>query len=130
MDKQILFFDGVCNLCNGFVDFLVSRDKERRLRYAPLQGKTARDLLGDARTRELSTVVLWRDGAVSERSDAALNAIAELGGIWILARALKGLPRFFRDRAYDFVARNRYKMFGKRDTCRLPTPEERALFLD
>lgn len=130
MSRQILFFDGVCNLCNAFVDFLVARDTERKLRYAPLQGVTARELLGERRAGELKTVVLWREGSVSERSDAALGAIAELGGPWRLARAFRILPRFFRDWIYDLVAARRYRLFGKRESCRMPTPEERALFLD
>ena len=130
MDHPIVFFDGVCNLCNGFIDFLVSHDRARALRYASLQGKTSRELLGIDIGRELSSVVLIENGKILRESDAVLRILSKLGGPWILAPGFKILPRALRDWAYRFVARNRYRWFGKRETCRLPSPEERALFLD
>lgn len=128
--KQAIFFDGVCNLCNGFVDFLVSRDHERKFLYGPLQGETAKALLGERHIRDLRTVVLWNQGEILEKSDAALAALQQLGGIWVFSRVFWLVPRPLRDLVYDFVASNRYRLFGKRDSCRLPTPEERVLFLD
>jgi predicted DCC family thiol-disulfide oxidoreductase YuxK len=126
--KQVIFFDGVCNLCNGFVDFLVRRDQEGHFLYAPLQGETAKKLLGS--DRELRSVVLWSQGEIREKSDAALAVLQQLGFPWPLARVFWCVPGFLRDIVYDLVASNRYSLFGKRNSCRLPSPAEKALFLD
>lgn len=127
--KQVIFFDGVCNLCNGFVDFLVRRDRERLFLYAPLQGETARAALGAEKAAALSSVVLWNQGELRERSDAALAVIQQLGFPWNLFSVFWIVPRPLRDLVYGFVAANRYGLFGKRESCRLPSAEERALFL-
>lgn len=129
MKQQILFFDGVCNLCNAFVDFLIQRDKEAKFTFAPLQGETAARLLPAHIPAQLKSVVLYQDGKTWEKSDAALVVLTELGGIWGLAKIFWLLPRVFRDAIYEFVAANRYKLFGKRETCRLPTPAEKSRFL-
>ena len=126
----VIYFDGYCGLCNGFVDFVLARDRARRFRFAPLQGTTARARFGDPGDVDPTTILLEEEGTVFERSTAALRIIAALGGIWRLAGLLRLVPRFIRDAVYDWVARNRYGWFGKRDTCRLPSPEERAVFLD
>jgi predicted DCC family thiol-disulfide oxidoreductase YuxK len=128
-DRQIIFFDGVCNLCNGFVDFLVSRDKEQVFFFAPLQGETARLRLAADVPAKLNSVVLWNQGQILEKSDAALMILQQLGGIWWLSRLFWIVPAFLRDLIYDLVAVNRYRLFGRRETCRLPTPEEKARFL-
>jgi predicted DCC family thiol-disulfide oxidoreductase YuxK len=128
--KQIIFFDGVCNLCNGFIDFVVTRDPEHNFKFAPLQGETAKRHLPNSISIGLRSVVLWTQGQYFEKSDAILMILPQLGGGWRIFRLGWIFPRFFRDWIYDFVARNRYRFFGKRDSCRLPTPEERALFLD
>ena len=128
----VIFFDGVCNLCNGMVDFLVRRDKARRPRYAPLQGETAaRVLLGPQPMPggDPDTIVLLRDGELHYRSGAVLRIVAGLGGLWRLAQVLRAVPVPIRDVVYNFVARNRYRWFGRRDMCRLPTADERDLFL-
>lgn len=138
MEAPILFFDGVCGLCNSFVDFCLSRDHRGAFRYATLQGETATRLLsqaglGDSATGSpgewMRSVVLWEDGKVHRKSEAVLRVFAGLGGIWKLAVVGRLLPRGLRDLVYDFIARNRYRWFGKRETCRLPKPEERARFL-
>jgi predicted DCC family thiol-disulfide oxidoreductase YuxK len=128
-DRQIIFFDGVCNLCNAFVDFLIKRDKDQNFFFAPLQGETARRKLPEGQPASLSSVVLWNQGEILEKSDAALMILQQLGGLWWLMRVFWVVPSFLRDLVYDFVAANRYRFFGKRETCRLPTPEERARFL-
>lgn len=142
----ILFFDGVCSLCNGFVDFVMSRDRLGRFRIAALQGETARkmgaldaqppphDSPGSAETLRpeadaLRSLLLWYKGRWYRKSDAALRVFAGLGGIWTSARALFLIPRPIRDIVYDFVARHRYRWFGKKETCRMPTPAERERFL-
>jgi predicted DCC family thiol-disulfide oxidoreductase YuxK len=126
----VIYFDGYCGLCNGFVDFVLARDRGRRFRFAPLQGPTARARFGDPGDVDPTTILLEDEGTVFERSTAALRIITALGGIWRLAGLLRLVPRFIRDAVYDWIARNRYGWFGKRDSCRLPSSEERAVFLD
>ena len=126
----VIYFDGVCGLCNRFVDFVLARDMARRFRFAPLQGSTATLRFGPSGDVDPSTIVLEEDGVMYERSTAALRIISRLGGVWSLMAVFGLVPRPVRDAAYDWVARNRYAWFGKRDSCRLPTPEERAAFLD
>lgn len=126
----VVWFDGVCGLCNRFVDFVLARDRHRRFRFAPLQGRAAAARFGPAPPAGSETVLLEHDGVLSDRSTAALRIVAGLGGPWRLVGLLRVVPRPLRDLAYDWVARHRYGWFGKRDTCRLPTPEERAAFLD
>lgn len=127
----ILLFDGVCNLCHGTVRFVVERDPGARVRFAPLQSGVGRDLLQrhGLPTDTVDTVVLIEGGRAWLRSDAAIRVVAGLGGAWGLLRALLAIPRPLRDAAYDFVARNRYRWFGRRDSCPVPTPEQRARFL-
>ena len=130
LSHPILFFDGVCGLCNRFVDLLLKADSRDRFRYAPLQGKTAqgmpglRDRIGDPQ----SFVYLEKD-RLYDQSNAVLLALRRLGGAWRLIAVLYVFPRPLRDFVYHIVARNRYRWFGKRDDCRLPTPEEQEWFL-
>lgn len=142
-EGPILFFDGVCGLCNGFVDFLMARDKRGAFRFAALQGETAaaalapEDLPGEASPpqgggdgAEALRSVILRDGeGLHRRSEAAIRCLAGLGGYWSLANLLRLVPRPLRDLGYDFIARHRYRWFGKRETCRMPTPAERGRFL-
>jgi len=128
--NQIIFYDGVCVLCNGFVDFVMARDLERVFRFAPLQGETAKGTLPAEVSRNLTTVVLWSQGQTFLRSDAALMILQQLGGGYALARVLWIFPQFLRDLVYRLIASRRYHWFGKRDSCRLPTAEERSRFLD
>jgi len=127
---SVVFFDGVCNLCNRIVDFLIRRDKKHVLRYAPLQGSSAAQLLDAKMVSDLPSVAFLDSTGAYQRSNAVLRAAAKLGGIWSLAKWLLIIPRPVRDWVYNWIARNRYKWFGKRDSCRLPTEEERAMFLD
>jgi predicted DCC family thiol-disulfide oxidoreductase YuxK len=129
-ERQIIFFDGVCSLCNYFVDFVMARDPGHLFAFAPLQGETAKRMLPTAFREKLDTVVLWSGGEALERSDAAIRIIQQLGGAWRLLALLRIFPRFLRDFAYKLIAANRYRLFGRRETCRLPTAEEKSLFLD
>jgi len=127
---SVVYFDGLCHLCDGFVRFVLARDRRRRFRFAPLQGETARRRLegrftGDA----LGSVVLEEPRRFRIRSDAALAILTGLGGPWRLAGALRIIPRLLRDAMYDYVARKRFAWYGRRDTCRIPTPEEAERFL-
>lgn len=128
--ERIVFFDGVCGLCNRFVDRLLRWDKQRVLRFAPLQGSTAAARLSTAVGADLDTVVLLDEAGVHTRSEAALRIIAHLGGAWRLIKVLRIFPRVVRDAVYDWIARRRYGWFGKRDACRVPTAAERGVFLD
>lgn len=127
----IVYFDGHCNVCNAFIDFLIRRDRRRLMKYAPLQGSTARAHLPAALVNELATMALEDEkGLVVTESSAAIRAIAALGGAWLLISAFLLVPRFLRDSVYRWVASHRYLWFGRRDTCRMPSAEERAQFLD
>ncbi len=134
--QTIVFFDGYCGLCSSSVDFLIERDRGRKLVYSPLQGETARSLLNEKQRNDLdSVVVITRDplnGITAHylKSDALLFASGKLSPGWsALAKVLRVFPRPLRDMVYDLIARNRFKLFGKRESCRLPTIEERKLFL-
>jgi predicted DCC family thiol-disulfide oxidoreductase YuxK len=129
--KHIVFFDGVCTLCNASVDRLIKWDKERVLRYASLQSELAKDYLqayfeGEAQP---DSIVLYEDGKIYVKSDAVIRIGQLLGGLYSLSVVGKLLHKSIRDWMYDYVAKNRYKWFGKKETCRLPTPEEADLIL-
>lgn len=128
--KGIVFFDGVCGLCNGFVNFLMRRKHASNFRFSTLQGETARELLPTDLTAELKSVVYYKNNTVYLRSSAALHILADLGGLWVLARVFLLVPGFLRNGVYDWIGRNRYNWFGKKDNCRIPSREERALFLN
>ena len=129
-DKTVVYFDGMCGLCNRAVDFLLSRDRSHRLLFSPLQGETAIKFLSLTDREDLNSIVVTRGTQVYRRSTAIIEAAKELGGLYLrLALLAERLPSRFRDAIYDGVAENRYKIFGKRDTCRLPLPNERAQFL-
>jgi predicted DCC family thiol-disulfide oxidoreductase YuxK len=131
--QPVVLFDGVCNLCNGAVQFIVDRDPRGTLRFASLQSEPAAELLrahGKAPpTGDPDSVVLIEDGRVYESSGAALRIARHLRAPWGLLYALVIVPRFLRDAVYRFIARNRYRWFGKSEQCRIPTPELRARFL-
>lgn len=126
----ILFFDGVCGLCNGLVDWLLPRDKQRRIKFATIQGTTAAQLLTPPLREDLNTVVLWYKGEIITESRAILTCLRELGGLWRFAYVFVIIPSFISDGVYRFIARHRYKFFGKLSTCRMPLPGERLQFLD
>ena len=128
----IVFFDGVCNLCNGAVNFLLDHDHQGRLRFAPLQGTTFEALRSEnPGLAGLDSLVLADGEGLHVRSTAALGLCRYLGWPWRWLGPLGLLvPRPLRDWVYDRVARNRYSWFGRRDACRVPTPALRARFLD
>jgi predicted DCC family thiol-disulfide oxidoreductase YuxK len=128
---SVAFFDGTCNLCNGAVNFLIDHDPAGRLRFASLQGPTFAGLSHEhPELQGLDSFVLWNGERLYARSSAALRALGALGGPWRLAAALLVIPKPLRDAVYDFVARRRYRWFGRMDTCRVPTGAVRARFLD
>jgi predicted DCC family thiol-disulfide oxidoreductase YuxK len=131
---RIVFFDGACNFCNALVDFLIRRDRGRRLRYASLQSPFAARFLGDRGLHidpeRLDRLVYFADGRLYSGSDAALRIPRALPAAWPLLGTLLWVPAPLRDRVYDLVARHRQRLLGRRNECRVPTPAERALFLD
>jgi predicted DCC family thiol-disulfide oxidoreductase YuxK len=131
-DLPIVFFDGVCNLCNGYVDFMLRHDRKGRFLFAALQGRVARARLGDnlPTSGELASIVLLDEQGLHAKSEAVLRALMGMGGAWRLLRPLLFLPPGLRDTLYDFVATHRYRWFGRRETCRLPRASERRRFLD
>lgn len=130
-DRALVLFDGVCNLCNGFVQFVLRRDKAGRVVFASLQSDLGQSVLRalELPTEQLGTVLLLDDGRVYDRSDAPLRLARYLGGAWPLATGLRIVPRFVRDGVYNFIARHRLQWFGQKDQCMLPRPEWRSRFL-
>lgn len=125
----IVFFDGVCGLCNQFVDFLLVRDRRGWLRFAPLQGRTADAQLPAGRVSADPDSIVYVEDGMQDRSTAVLSAVSRLGGAWSFVALLGLVPRPIRDWVYDVVATHRYRWFGRREQCRLPTDAERAAFL-
>lgn len=131
--RGIILFDGVCNLCAWAVRFIIARDPAGRFRLASLQSAAGRSLLaryGVDAPPEPESVILIEGGQIYMRSDAALRIARGLRAPWPLAWAAIIMPRPLRDLGYDFVARNRYRWFGRQEACWLPTPALRARFLD
>ncbi|QGQ98264.1 thiol-disulfide oxidoreductase DCC family protein [Paenibacillus psychroresistens] len=128
----VILFDGVCNLCNGVVQFIIPRDPNRYFYYAALQSDAGYQLLKQYHlsTTEINTFILVRNGKIYTKSTAALLVARKLPGLWSLLAAFIVVPRFLRDPIYDWVARNRYKWFGQKTECMMPTAETKMRFLD
>ncbi len=124
----IIAFDGVCNLCDGFVQWLIKRDHKKDFRYVTLQSKAGEVLLS-ASEKDKETVVLAYKGTLYTYSDVGLQSMKILGGGWKVLSYLSVLPKGFRDLVYHFISRNRYKWFGKKNECMVPTAEVKELFL-
>lgn len=127
--SNVIYFDGVCGLCNGFVDFVMKIDRKAQFQFSPLQSEYAKANLPSEYTENLDSVVVQLDGKTLRKSKAVFAVMRKLGGPWALAGIFGALPEGFLNRAYDLVAEHRYRIFGKKETCRLPTPEERARFV-
>lgn len=130
-DHPIVFFDGVCGMCNQLVDAVLRADRKAIFRFAPVQGETARAMLPRQPNdpQAWSMFYLDEEGRLHDQSEAALQVCRRLGGIYGLLGLGLAVPRFLRDPIYRLIARNRYALFGKRATCRIPTREERDRFL-
>ena len=132
---DIILFDGVCNLCNSLVQFVIRHDPAGRFRFAALQSAAGQALLAsqglDASTIALEpeSVLLFSGGRLYSHSSAVLGIARRLGGLWRLAAVGWVLPRVLRDAAYRFVARHRYRWFGRQESCMMPTPALKARFL-
>lgn len=130
-EDPILLFDGVCNLCNGTVQFVIARDPEAKVRFASLQSDFAKQQFKELGIPNsyLDSIVLLEDGKVFFRSTAALRLTRHLSGLWPLLRFLTVIPAPVRDLVYDWIARNRYRWFGRQETCWVPTPELKGRFV-
>jgi len=127
--NNVIYFDGVCGLCNGFIDFIMKIDRKALFKFSPLQSEYAKTHLPSEYTANLDSVVVQLDGKTLRKSKAVFAVLKKLGGVWAIAGVFGALPEGLLNRAYDLVAEHRYKVFGKKETCRLPTPEERARFV-
>ena len=135
MEKQekIILFDGVCNLCNGAIQFVIKRDKKDVFRYAALQSEIGQRMIAERGidTSKTDSIILVEEGvAYFVKSDAALEIAKHLSGGWSALRIFSFIPSSIRDVVYDFIARNRYRWFGRKDQCMILTPELQAKFLD
>lgn len=130
--RPVIVFDGMCNLCSRSVAFIIRRDPERRFRFAPMQSEAGARLLQrhGLDPDDVRTLLLVEGGRPYLRSDAWLRVVRRLRGPWRLAAGLRLVPRPVRDWVYGVVARNRYRWFGRREQCLVPTPEERDRFLE
>src|SRR6185369_3792456 len=130
--KPIILFDGVCNLCNWSVQYILKRDKKKKFLFATLQGKTGQELLRKHHlpTNDFNSFILAEGDRISTRSTAVLRMLKILGRRWKLFYGFIILPRFFRNWIYSMIAKNRYKWYGKRQECMVPTAEIRERFLE
>jgi predicted DCC family thiol-disulfide oxidoreductase YuxK len=130
-EAAIVVFDGVCNLCSRAVSFILQNDADGRARFVPMQSQLGRDLMErhGVHPSDAETFLVIKGGRAYTRSDAALEIAKDLGA-WRWLRTLRVVPRPLRDWVYSSVARNRYRWFGKRAACFVPTAEQRARFLD
>lgn len=132
-EQPILFFDGLCNLCNQFVQTVIKHDKKGIFRFSSLQSATGQHVQGhilNEQGKVPDSLVLLYEGRIYVKSDAALKTASMLKGVYPLLTMGYVFPRPLRDAMYDVVAKYRYKWFGRRDECMVPTPELQARFLD
>lgn len=128
---NLIFFDGHCGLCNCSVNFLLRMDKNKKFKFASLQGLSAKVYLPELEPKvELSTLIYIKDNRKLKRSEAVLQILKDLGGIWSLFSVFKLIPKNLRDGLYDLVAKHRYKMFERSLQCRVPSLDERERFLE
>ncbi len=130
-ENPIILFDGVCNFCNGAIKFIIKRDKKRVFRFAPLQSEKGQQLLKlyQLSAADMDSFVLIYQGKAYKKTTAALKVASILGGVWKTSGIFFVLPPFARDWVYNIIANNRYRWFGKKEACMIPTPEIRSLFL-
>ncbi|MFH6991288.1 thiol-disulfide oxidoreductase DCC family protein [Flavobacterium sp. FlaQc-48] len=131
-NKKIILFDGVCNLCNGAVQFIIRRDKKDVFRFVALQSELGIEICHyiDVDQTKIDSIILYNPGvAYYYKSSAILEIGKDLGGLYSLVTIFKILPGKLRNYIYDFIAKNRYKWYGKKESCMIPTPELKAKFL-
>ncbi|HKK40209.1 MAG TPA: DCC1-like thiol-disulfide oxidoreductase family protein [Cryomorphaceae bacterium] len=128
--KGLILFDGYCNLCNGAVQFIIKRDPKEHFRFSSLSWPPTQKLLEDyPKYADTDSILLYENGNLYQKSTAALKIAGRLKGLWPLMKVFFIIPRFLRDPIYDFIARNRYRWFGKKDTCMMPETKVDHLFI-
>ena len=132
-DKKIILFDGVCNLCNNSVLKVIKYDKNNRYLFAALQSKTGLEIIHQLRidVAKIDSIILYEPNISYDiKSTAAIKVMNSFGGFWLLTYSFWVFPEKFRNFVYNFIAKNRYKWFGKKESCMIPTNELKAKFLD
>lgn len=129
--KTLVLFDGYCNLCNGAVQFILKRDLKKQFYFAGLSWPVGEDIIRQfPKFKDADSILVFENGKVFDRSSAALKITGRLGGLWPLMGIFWIIPRFLRDAIYTFIARNRYKWFGKKDSCMIPDSDVKERFLN
>jgi len=131
MERAIIFFDGVCNLCNASVQFVIKRDVKDHFRFSALQNEQAKEHLKEFKISPLNsnTILLLENGKLYTQSTAALRITRQLSGLWPLCYGLIVIPAFIRDAVYKTISKYRYKIWGRSETCMIPSPELKTKFL-
>ena len=129
---SVILFDGVCNLCNSTIQFIIKKDTKHRFKFASLQSDAAREILlqYSMKNVELKSIVFITNNRIYLKSSAVLRILWELGGFYKLLNFFLLVPKPLRDLSYDYIAKNRYRWFGKKDQCIIPTPELKNRFLN
>ena len=130
-ENLVLLFDGVCNLCNGLIQFVIKRDPAGKIHFAALQSQAGQAFMKKLKLpiQKLETLVLVKDGKALIKSTAGLTLLRELGGFWSLFYVFMIVPAPIRDWVYDLVAHNRYSIFGRTEACMIPSPDLKSRFL-
>lgn len=131
-NKKIILFDGVCNLCNSAVQFVIQHDKKDVFRFVALQSELGKEILNHIgiNPKNIDSIILYEPGiAYYYKSSAALQIAQNLGGFWHLGTIFRIIPTGISNQLYDFIAKNRYKWYGKNESCMIPTPELKSKFL-
>lgn len=131
-NKTVVLFDGVCNLCNSAINFVIDHDKNNNFYFASLQSEFGQALLTHfgKNTDDFDSMIVYENGKIKTKSTAALRIAAGLSGGWKFFSIFKIVPAFLRNAVYNLIAKNRYKWFGKKNECRIPTPELKAKFIE
>ncbi|MEE9407381.1 MAG: DCC1-like thiol-disulfide oxidoreductase family protein [Polaribacter sp.] len=132
-NKKVILFDGICNLCNNSITKVIKYDKKNNFLFAALQSKTGQEIINKLNidTSKIDSIILFEaDVSYDVKSTAALKVMSDFGGIWQLTKVLWVFPEGFRNFVYDYIAKNRYKWFGKKESCMIPTAALKAKFLD
>lgn len=131
MSEKIILFDGVCNLCNSSVNFIIDHDRDNLFKFASLQSDAGQKLLKkfELNTNEFNSIIFVDNGKYFNESSAVLRIVKNFPGLWKALYAFIIVPPFIRDFIYNIIADNRYKWFGKKESCRIPTPDLKSKFL-
>lgn len=128
-NHDLILFDGVCNFCNSSINFILKNDTNNRFKFASIQSDTGKLYIKKYQLQELDSVIVITRNKALIKSDAFIHILGKLGSIYSVSKIFKLVPLKIRNAVYDFIAQNRYKWFGKSNTCRIPTSEERSKFI-